>query len=147
MVVSSPAFSPKPDPTAALRLDMMCLGLGLGPLFAVWLFNSILYDGWRQLFFIYPPLLLLGVGAFHRWRNITKKHIDKALYRMGYAAAWGLVALALISNLVIIIQYHPNQQAWLNFLAGDEPKLQYEMDYWGLSFKQGWEEIRRPDRY
>jgi hypothetical protein len=139
---SLPKIFHKNSPSASLRLDMMCLGLGLGPLVAIWLFNSILYDGWRQLFFIYPPLLLLGVGAFHRWRALSKKNIEQGLYRIGYAAAWGLMALALVSNLVIIVQRHPNQQAWFNVLAGKQPKLRYEMDYWGLSFKQGWEEIK-----
>ncbi|MFK7969719.1 MAG: GtrA family protein [Bacteroidia bacterium] len=131
----------RPTWTSAVRLDLICLGLGLGPLLAVWLLDSILYDGWRQLFFIYPPLLLLAVGGFHRWRSYCKKRIEQAAFRMGYAAAWGMMALGLVSSLVYIIQAHPNQQAYFNAFASSKPKLQYEMDYWGLSFKQGWERI------
>jgi hypothetical protein len=45
--------------------------IGLGPLVVVVVLHSALYDGWRQLYFIYPVLLLLalrGLVTVWRWR-------------------------------------------------------------------------------
>ncbi|RZK62474.1 MAG: hypothetical protein EOO59_02465 [Hymenobacter sp.] len=41
--------------------DLLYWGLGLGPLVVVIGLHSALYDGWRQLYFVYPPLLLLAL--------------------------------------------------------------------------------------
>jgi hypothetical protein len=41
--------------------DLLFLSLGLGPLAAVIGLHSVLYSGWRQLYFIYPMLLLVGL--------------------------------------------------------------------------------------
>ena len=46
--------------------DIMFFGLFCAPISAVVLFHSTLYDGWRQLYFVYPAFLLLanqGVGC------------------------------------------------------------------------------------
>ncbi|MBC8084388.1 MAG: hypothetical protein H7Z21_14390, partial [Hymenobacter sp.] len=51
--------------------DLLFIGLGMAPLAAVIVLRSVLYDGWRQLYFIYPALLLValrGAVAVARWR-------------------------------------------------------------------------------
>ena len=40
------------------------------PIISIYLFHSVLYNGWRHLFFIYPPIVLFsvrGFSAFHKW--------------------------------------------------------------------------------
>ena len=39
-------------------------GVFCGPISAVLLFHSVLYDGWRQLYFVYPAFLLLATKGW-----------------------------------------------------------------------------------
>jgi hypothetical protein len=40
--------------------DIVFLGLFFGSILAVIYFHSVLYDGWRQLYFVYPAFVLLA---------------------------------------------------------------------------------------
>ena len=123
--------------------DLLLWGAGAGPFVVVILLHSILYDGWRQLYFAYSPLLLLacrGLVAAWRW----------PLPQPTWQAAWrGAVALtvggALAATISTMAQLHPLQNLYFNSLAGAHPELRYEYDYWGLSFRQGLLWIARHD--
>ena len=63
LVVTTAALLRRPLarlPQPAGQLDALLLGWLLGPLALVIGLHSILYDGWRHLYFIYPALLLLA---------------------------------------------------------------------------------------
>jgi hypothetical protein len=52
----------------------------------------------------------------------------------------GLVLLAGLAEPVwFIFRYHPNENVYFNALAGTPSTLRqrFELDYWGLSYKQG----------
>ena len=40
---------------------------------------------------------------------------------------------------------HPYQQTFFNFLAGENPMLNFEGDYWGTSYRSGLEYILKHD--
>jgi len=44
--------------------DIVFLGLFFAPILAVMQFHSVLYDGWRQLYFVYPAFLLLATKGW-----------------------------------------------------------------------------------
>ena len=122
--------------TAGEWQDLLLWVLGAGPLLAVIFLHSVLYDGWRQLYFVYPALLLLALrGLVAAWR-----------WQPGWPAlraSWwrGLVGVGLGAGLLSIagemLRLHPLENLYFNALAGSHPELRYEYDYWGLSTRQG----------
>lgn len=93
-----------------------------------------LYDEWRQVNFIYPGMLLFAVwGA--RW---IYSFLEPRL-----AAARSALAFLLVASLawsgVIMVRLHPYQAMYFNALAGglDGAEKRFELDYWGLSYKDG----------
>jgi hypothetical protein len=123
--------------------DLLLWGLGAGPFLAVIGLHSVLYDGWRQLYFTYPPLLLLALGglaAVWRWQPPW----------VAFQAHWrGAVAVVIAASLGLtantMTQLHPLENLYFNALAGAHPEQRYEYDYWGLSLRQGLEWVLRHD--
>lgn len=108
------------------------------PLIAVITLHSVLYDGWRHLYFIYPAFLLLATkGLLIVW-NFCKSKLLKRLFI-------SLVSLNLIWIGVWMVQAHPLQNVFFNSLVPAGWKSQFEVDYWGLSTKQGFEYIAKID--
>jgi hypothetical protein len=105
--------------------------------------HSVLYDGWRQLYFAYPPLLLLalrGLVAAWRWRP------PGLVPRAGWQSALALGMAACLAGIVgTMAQLHPLENLYFNALAGPHPEQRYEYDYWGLSFRQGLAWVLRHD--
>ena len=115
------------------------------PVSAVYLFKSVLYDAWRQMFFVYPAVILiavLGLKTLYTWatRKLNKPVWLKIVVGM-------LIATGIIEPLAFMVQYHPYENVYFNLLAGDPATLRqkYELDYWGLSYKQGVDYILEHD--
>lgn len=112
--------------------DLLFLGLGVGPVVSVILFNSVLYDGWRQLYFIYPSLLLLalrGLVAAARWL--------RGQPRWQQAVASTVLVVGLLSSVAQMVWMHPFQSLYFNALAGPHVTSRYEQDYWGIGYLAG----------
>jgi hypothetical protein len=45
-----------------------------------------------------------------------------------------------------MIQYHPHQYAYFNFLAGGKIGQKFDLDYWGLSYRDSLEYIVNNDK-
>lgn len=120
-------------------VTLICAALFLVPLAAVILLKSILYDGWRQLFFIYPAAVLLAAYAI--------KRLDKRLRPNDKLWTFGAVVLCagLGLNFYRIVAIHPFQNSYLNILAGSNPSFRFDNDYWGISNKQAIAYIARSD--
>ena len=108
------------------RFALLGLSLYLLPLLVVIIKGSTLYDGWRQMFFLYPGFLIVALWAL------------RVLYRREKLRRWlqGILGISLLLILIQMIRIHPHQQVYLNVLAGDYRELRFEQDYWGLSYKQ-----------
>ena len=115
---------------------VLVAGWLIGPIIAIYLFNSVLYDGWRQMFFIYPALVLMairGLSAVFEW---IMRHTRRTIWaRLGYLLA---LVVGLAEPIGFMIRFHPHQYVYFNTLAGDTATLRqrFELDYWGLSYKQ-----------
>ncbi len=116
------------------------------PLLLVILLKSVLYDSWRHLFFIYPAFLLLAFWGFEK----TLAQLSTRFGRFN-AASLGLILMlgaTFVSTAAFMIQTHPYEQLYFNRLAGGnlaDLKSRYELDYWGLSYRQGLEYVSRTD--
>jgi len=91
------------------------------PLSGFILSRTALYDNFRQVFFILPPVFLMVGVVFEKvkWRT------------------W-LIALAILPGLVGILRLHPYEYIYYNtFIGGETGALRYfELDYWGTSYRE-----------
>ena len=119
----------------AHRADWIVFSLFAAPVFLVLWKKSVLYDDWRQMYFVYPAyafVALAGAEALHR--QLRKKWIVPLI-----------LALSLGGSLAQMIRIHPNQQVYFNFLAGTHREGRFDQDYWGLAYKQALEELLERD--
>ncbi len=99
------------------------------PMAAIIVLKSVVYDDWRHVYFIYPPFVLLLLYA-----------VEKAYRSRGKKILLTAFALQFISVGYFMVRNHPNQQVYFNELVSHKPEFlryNYDMDYWGASFKQG----------
>jgi len=130
------------------RMDLFYLSCFFVPLIAVILLKSVLYDSWRHMFFIYPGFLMLaliGLRTFYQW---VKNRFGKWHWRLAIIIILSFVLGDMANVAWFMIKYHPYQNVYFNRLAGKnmaEIKQNFELDYWGLSYKQALEYIVEHD--
>ena len=128
------------------KLDFIFLGWFFGPLLTVIIIKSILYDGWRHLYFIYPAFIYIGLVGLETIILFLKE-------RLGLLKKYIFVILGVIlsTNFIVIssfmIRNHPYQNLYFNFLVGGEKSARknFDLDYWGLTFRRGLEYIANHD--
>lgn len=110
----------------ATAAAMACWFLVLFPLTYVVIRGATLYDGVRQLLFVYPPMVVLASGA---WMGIVRETT------MPRVAAMLLLAVGLADPLAFHVRNHPNQIVYFNALVGGPRGAfgRYDLDYWGNS--------------
>jgi hypothetical protein len=114
--------------SAEERYLFQMLGGALLPLLAVIIAKSTLYNGWRQLYFVYPCLLAAAVYGWYRVYLFLQSNWPKAAWLVAMATG-----LSFVFTLAFMWQAHPHHQVYFNILAGSRPDLRYEYDYWRLS--------------
>lgn len=122
-----------------LFYTLIFFGCFIGPVVVVVLLNSVLYDSWRQLFFIYAGFIFVVIyGVDFIWRR-------KAIRKITLVSIVGTVILIGIFQ----IKQFPNQHVYFNaFVYSNQPeeiRKKWEMDYWGVSHKQALEHIAKHD--
>ncbi len=120
--------------------DLLFLGIFAGAVMSVIVLHSVLYDGWRQLYFIYPAFLLIAVnGMYLVWARVSGRTVQKI--------SIGILVLAALGNTFIwMVAVHPLQNLYANQLAGANWGSSYDMDYWGLSNRKAIEYILSVDK-
>ena len=120
------------------RLNLLFLICCFAPVIVVILLQSRLYDGWRQLYFIYPSFVLLIIYGLD---FLIKKNMKK-LVAVSYFLTFGYIAVDMIRS-------YPLQNVYFNQFVSLAPpehiRQTFEMDYWGVSYKQSLEYILRND--
>lgn len=119
--------------------DMVFLTLLVAPLAAVVLLGSIVYDGWRQLYFVYSALLLV---ALRGWVVLWSGAVAARVRRPALALA---TALSFVVTAAWMVRAHPLQNVYLNAFAGGNHIGQFELDYWGLGMRSGLEHLLAHD--
>ena len=115
-----------------LRFGCLLLILPLAAMAGAVVFGSNVYHDWRQLFFLYAPLLLLAILGL-RW--LTPPTRARRVRAGGYALAGMAVAAAVVAAARI----HPYQDSYFNSLtdrnAPQGLESRYVMDYWAQSVR------------
>jgi hypothetical protein len=119
--------------------DILFLGLFFAPILAVVLFRSVLYDGWRQLYFVYPAFLLVATKG---WVTVWSIKSTRNVYK---ASLITFTAISVFSTAIWMWKAHPLENVYFNILAGRNVKARYEMDYWGLGDRKALEYILERD--
>ncbi|MCB9065933.1 MAG: glycosyltransferase family 39 protein [Chitinophagales bacterium] len=102
-----------------ILLSLICFVL---PVVVIISLKSVLYDGWRHMYFIYPPFIILSMYG-----------LNELLKRRFRLVVVGLCVLQLALIAGFMIKYHPFQQVYFNtYVSHDEDYLMehYELDYW-----------------
>ena len=109
------------------------------PLASVILMRSVLYDGWRQMFFVYPGFILISIGGL-------KYLLDSKLAFVRFFVI-SAVLINLMQAVYFIYKWHPNQSVYFNFLAGEKSEIskKFSRDYWGLVYKQLYDYLSEND--
>ena len=109
-------------------LYMLCF---TGPIAAVLILHSIIYDDWRHLYFVYPSFVMLALYF-----------VNKLYQTKGRMVIMGACALQVALLGFFMVKAHPFQQVYFNeFVSHDKEALRknYEMEYWGCGYKEGLE--------
>ena len=108
--------------------------------------NSVVYDGWRHVYFIYPAFMLLAVrGLWAGVRTWRAAPPASATRRLGWVAGAAL-ALGVAHTAVRQVADHPYQYAYFSFLPAPTTARLFERDYWGVSSRDGLAWIMAHDR-
>jgi hypothetical protein len=116
------------------------------PIFTVYLFHSVLYNGWRHLFFIYPAVVLFSVRGFselHKWLSqLTGRRTAVTVLTVL------VLAMGVFEPLWFLVRYYRYGTVYFNQLAGDPATIRqrFETDYWGLSYKEAIDFILSTDK-
>jgi hypothetical protein len=106
------------------QMDFIQLGLSVGPILAIIVLGSTVYNGWRHLHFVYPALVyLLLVG----WDTIQNRYPVPARLLLG--------AGMLVTGMNMI-RMHPHQHVFFNYLIHRDAIVEdFDMDYWGVGYR------------
>ena len=119
-----------------LRFWFLCMACLMLSILAVVVLNSNIYDGWRQMAFLYVPLCLLGVFGLHCLVSACRR-------TRWWQGVYILVGIGMVITVVEMILIHPHQMVYFNFLVDRSTpeylRTQYDMEYWGPSHKEGLE--------
>jgi hypothetical protein len=118
-----------------LLIYILCF---IAPFIAVIVFKSVLYDGWRHLYFTYPPFVMLAVYCLNKLAQSRFRWVGAGVgFLTFFAPGW------------FMYRNHPHQQTYFNAIVNrGEPEYirqQFELDYWGVSYLQGIDAILKED--
>jgi hypothetical protein len=134
------------DCVARRTLDVAWATALVVPLAVVIGLRATVYDGWRHLYFIYPAFIYMAVLGFTTLLAGVRRcalHVRPAVPIFLVVCAVPLLAVART-----MVRDHPYQNLYFNELAGPDMqtiKANYELDYWGLSCRQGLERLLARD--
>jgi len=116
---------------------------GILPIISVIVEKSVIYLDNRQMYFVYPALLLISLYGFKSLVDILRK-------KNHYWRVWTalILMIGLAYPVYFMIRYHPYEYTYFNFLAGSKMsviKERFGLDTWGVSVKDGLEYIARSD--
>jgi hypothetical protein len=128
------------SPYLLIRKDrfptFLLLCIVLLPWLSIIIAGSPVYDGWRQLYFIYPPMVVLASGS----GDEIFRHLRTRAMRRVFA---GVLAIGLFTPVIWCIRNHPLQNVYFNELIGgvDGAYGRFETDYYGESVEAAFRKL------
>jgi hypothetical protein len=99
------------------------------PLIGFIVTRSPLYDNFRQIFFIVPPVFILAGVMIERIRDARWRDL--------------IFIVCLLPGMVNALKLHPYEYIYYNqFIGGVSGAFRrYELDYWGISYREAADHI------
>jgi hypothetical protein len=122
-------------------LFLFCL---IAPVLAVIVLHSVLYDSWRQLFFVYPSFLLMAIYGLSVILN--RKSKNGSLLRLIVLI---ILFISFMNVAWFMVKYHPFQDVYFNKLVSHKEqslRKNFEMNFWGTGYKQALDYILEHDK-
>lgn len=125
-------------PSEGVRgFEMLLVASVLVPVVLVAFWVGNVYNGWRQLYFVYGPVCLFASAGLG-W--LVQCHGRRFSILAAVVAGLGLVPM-----VVWIAILHPHQNVYFNFLVDrktpEHLRTQFDMDYWAVSQKEAIEAL------
>ncbi|MBK8179688.1 MAG: hypothetical protein IPK67_12540 [Planctomycetes bacterium] len=123
------------------RLDTRWIAVaafGFAPVLSVIALGSVVYDGWRHVYCVYPFLVLFAARGleFLTEPGLLPRPVGRAIL-----VVFAGNALVVGSQMA---QSHPHQNVYFNEFAKAhwQPMgAHFELDYWGVAYRQGLEAV------
>lgn len=108
--------------------------------------HPILYDGWRQLYFVYPALLLFSLRGLDELALFLGS-VRQPARSFACVLAFAAVAVGLGNTAAFMVRNHPLQNLFFSSITAGIRGAdgRFELDYWGASYKQAIEQVLRQD--
>ena len=123
-----------------LRFCLLLLGCFVLPIAVGIALESNIYNGWRLMYFLWAPFCLLTVVGVRYIYTCLPSNLRRAAM---YATAIVMAGSAVYA----VVSLHPYQHIYFNPLVDRETperlKGQFEMSYWGTSYREGMEYLLR----
>lgn len=126
------------------RNELLFLLWFLVPILIVIVLHGHLFDEWRHVYFVYPGFLLVAV---HGLRTLAAQasRMRSALYRhLAQGALVVACSVSLLGSALWMIRYHPLEYLYFS-IPSRWVEGYFALDYWGLSYRQGFEWILAHD--
>ena len=120
------------------RNNLLYVVCFFAPLIAVVVFHSVLYNGWRQLYFIYPSFVLLIIYGIHVLFSSPFGKMVVATFFLAFI----MMSQFMISNSGL---QHVYFNAYVDSKDPEYMREHFDTDYWGLSYKQMLEYVLKND--
>jgi hypothetical protein len=115
----------------AMRDIYLAAACAILPIAAVIVEKSTLYTDNRQMYFCYPPLLLISLYGFVKLLEFLKKRTMRWQVWVGV-----VLVLGLAYPTYFMVRYHPYENFYYNFLAGSKMsviKQRFTLDSWMIT--------------
>lgn len=120
------------------RNYLIYLAVFAGTTFMVIYKEAVIYDSWRQLYFLYPSVVLLMVFLLSKIKSTKLKKVSNGIILATFAF------LIFHSIKQFPLQYVYFNQS-INHFKSEHIRNQWEMEYWGTSFSLALEKILEMD--
>ena len=122
------------------RFGLLALACLILPVAAAIALNSNLYNGWRQMQFLYAPLWVLAAFGLRALAAIPNPSGRFGLFNLASlpksgvrGVAFALAAVGIISAGVSMVRLHPNQHEYFSPLVNKNGIAErWEMAYWRM---------------
>ena len=100
-------------------------------------FRPVMYDGWRHFYFLAPPMAVLAASAAQK---LAVSSVPKFI-------TYSLLSAGLAFPLVFMARNHPHFNVYFNPIVSGPAGAagNFDLDYWGLSFRKGLDYIASAD--
>ena len=111
--------------------------------FYITLSSPVLYNGWRQVYFLNIFLIYISIFGLHISLLVftRKERLKKFKY-----VIYIVVVIGVLSIMRDIKLYHPYQNTYFNELQTKKTKSKFEIDYWGLATLNALNEILEAEK-